>query len=707
MIHGAPGLGKSRLAREYAHRHAAAYPGGMFFVPFDQPPPTELAKLLRDARPLYPDDSIEDRCRRALRELGAAGRALVIYDAIADARTLHEWLPYDGLDWHLIATSTSASWARSWAVVELGPLPDRAARELAVAILGDGAAATRLVEPVVAKAAGVTIELCASAAAAHERLRRGGTVERISAELAAETASSFESAWALLSDDAHLVLQVASTFVTPRTPIALVASVLRHRQRSTAQIDAAIDSVRDRKLAGGDRSALEVHRLVARFVRDRSPLGEPARRSLFRGLLAAAGALSERPGDLDPREVVLAHSLALTDWASVIGDGHEAHVIGNALCRLGRFADALAWFERAVADNERGAGGRLDPEQIGASLHQLGYCYSHLGRFEDALPWFERAVASKQRGDARGRVNSASVGTSLHQIGHCHAQLGRFDAALPWFERAVAAAETGDGRGRVDSTILGTSLHRVGLHYRNLGRYAEALPWFERAVAAKQRGDKRGRVDPARLGASLLQVGQCHVQLGRWAEAMPWLERAVAATQRGDVHGRLDHEGLGDSMLWLGVCCWGIGKHAEALTWCESSVAAKQKGDKHGRVDHVSLGKSLGQVGACHVNLEQFADALPWLERAVAAKQQGNIHGRVDRASVGRSLCRVGDCLARMGRFADATAWYERAVAAAEQGDEHGRVDTSTLARSLQALARCCEKLGDLDAARIWFARAR
>ena len=42
VISGAPGLGKSRLAREYAHGHAAAYPGGMFFIPFDQPPPVEL-----------------------------------------------------------------------------------------------------------------------------------------------------------------------------------------------------------------------------------------------------------------------------------------------------------------------------------------------------------------------------------------------------------------------------------------------------------------------------------------------------------------------------------------------------------------------------------------------------------------------------------------------------------------------------------------
>jgi tetratricopeptide (TPR) repeat protein len=708
VLHGAPGLGKTRLAREYAYRHAAAYPGGMFFVPLDQPPPTELAKLLRDAgKPLYPDDSTEDRCRRALRELGTARRVLLIYDAVADERTLRDWLPYDGLDWHLIATSTSASWARSWGAVELGPLPDRAACQLAAAILGDDAAAARLVEPIVARAAGLTIELCASAAAVHERLRRGGTVDRISTELAGETASSFESAWALLSDDARRVLQLASAFDTRRVSARLVDPVLQCGGWSTTRIAAAIECVRDRKLAGGDRDTLEVHLLIARFVRARGPLDAPERRALFQGLLAAARALAERPADLDPREAVLAYPLAVTDWSAVIGGGHEAHIIGTALAKLGRFADALPWYERAVADKERAsADRRVDPDSVGASLHQLGYCHAHLGEFEHALPWFERAVASKQRGDGRGRVDSASLATSLYQVGHCHAQLGRFDQALPWFERAIAAAEASDERGRVDSMVLGISLHRIGMHHLNLGKPADALPWFERAVAAHQRGDRRGRVDPAQLGASLRHVGQCHAQLGRFADARAWLEGAVAAAQHADAQGRQDHESIGDSMLWLGVCCGALGKHGEALAWCERSVIAKQKGDKHGHVDHASLGKSLGQVGACHASLGQLAEALPWLERAAATKQHGNVHGRVDQASLGRSLYSVGDCLSRLGRLDAARPWFECAVAAAEQGDGHGRIDGRHLNRCLQALARCCEQLGQLDEACAWLDRA-
>jgi hypothetical protein len=190
VLHGAPGLGKSRLAREYAHQHAEAYPGGMFFIPFEQPPPVELAKLLHDTdRPAEPGEPVEDQCRRALRGLGSTGSTLLIYDAIADERTLRAWLPYDGLDWHLIATSTSASWARAWSRVAVPPLHADAERVLVVSILGDGAA-DRLARRIVAKAAGVTVELCASSAAAYERLCLGYSVEDVEATLATETTSA-------------------------------------------------------------------------------------------------------------------------------------------------------------------------------------------------------------------------------------------------------------------------------------------------------------------------------------------------------------------------------------------------------------------------------------------------------------------------------------------------------------------------------------
>ena len=71
----------------------------------------------------------------------------------------------------------------------------------------------------------------------------------------------------------------------------------------------------------------------------------------------------------------------------------------------------------------------------------MGDCYTSQGKFAEALPWFERAVAAKEKGDVHGRVDSESLEASLHQVGDCYTSQGRLAEAKPWFERAARVAE--------------------------------------------------------------------------------------------------------------------------------------------------------------------------------------------------------------------------------------------------------------------------
>lgn len=380
-------------------------------------------------------------------------------------------------------------------------------------------------------------------------------MERVSAEVAEETTSSFESAWTLLSPKAQLVLQVASTFVTTRVPVSLIAPPLQQCGWDAIAVEDAIDDARDRKLAGGDRENLDIHQLVARFVRGREPLGESVRRLLFQGMLDVAGAFSTHPADLDRRARMLAYSLEVEDWAAMVANGSEWHTIGLAITEVGQFAKALPWFMRAVVSKDNGnAHGRVDSESLGESLHEVGDCYASQGQFAEALAWFGRAVAAKENGDVHGRMDHASLGTSLHQVGYCYARQGQFAEALRWFERAIATKEKGDVHGHVDSESLGVSLHQVGDCYVRQGWFAEALRWFERAIAAKEKGDVHGRVDPESLGMSLHQVGDCHASQGQFAEALPWFERAAAAKGKGNVHGRVDPASPEASVVAVARC---------------------------------------------------------------------------------------------------------------------------------------------------------
>lgn len=282
VLHGMPGVGKTRLAKEYARANVNAYRGGMFLLSFEEPPPVELAKLLRAmGKPVYPDESTEDQCRRALHDLGSAGPTLLIYDSVADERTLCEWLPYDGLDWHLIVTSTFAHWAPSWSTIEVGVLREPAARALVSTILCNEVAAARLAAPIAAQAAGITVELCTVAAELQARLRRGTQVENLKDELTAPTIASFDAAWELLPHRAQIVLGVVSLLPGSHVPMPLLLSLLLRLGWSTTAANVAIDEVCARSLATADTTSIEVHQRIARFVRDRAPLIErEGRRSM-------------------------------------------------------------------------------------------------------------------------------------------------------------------------------------------------------------------------------------------------------------------------------------------------------------------------------------------------------------------------------------------------------------------------------------------
>ena len=82
------------------------------------------------------------------------------------------------------------------------------------------------------------------------------------------------------------------------------------------------------------------------------------------------------------------------------------------------------------------------------------YALIAIGEFNTAQPWFERAVAETEKGDTHGRIDHASLGMSVHQVGYCFSKVGKFEAAMPWFERAVAEAEKGDTHGHMITTVL-------------------------------------------------------------------------------------------------------------------------------------------------------------------------------------------------------------------------------------------------------------
>ena len=700
VLHGPPGVGKSELAREFARAAQRRYPGGSFQLRMGGGlAALDLARIGSNHLQLHfpPELPPEDQAERTLLALATAP-SLLIFDNVVDADEMRPWLPRAGMPCHVLVTSWNETLALDWAALPVPPLSHTAARQLVDEVAGDGVpAATR--GALLAHSDGLPVHLLPAARALAVGARRGRPGAPLT--LGSDAEASFRVPYDALDAGARLLLHAAA-FMNPQQ---IVADELRLAVAGTpagADFARHLDACQDFHLLEG-ADELRMHQLFAAFVLAQPRDGalqaavDGLRATQWQRCVALARAVAANPADDGQVYRLLAYRLAPADWlaAGLPAPGGEGAWLGQALVEIGRFDAARPWFERAVAEKERGdVHGRVDHESLGASLHQVGVCLSRVGEFAAARPWYARAVAEAERGDVHGRVDHASLGASLHQVGVCLSSVGEFADARPWFERAVAEKERGDVHGRVDHESLGTSLHQVGVCLSRVGEFADARPWYERAVAEAERGDVHGRVDHASLGTSLHQVGYCHSRVGDDAAARPWYARAVEEKAQGDVHGRVDHASLGASLHQLGGCLSSVGEFADARPWFERAVVEKERGDVHGRVNHESLGTSLHLMGYCLFCIGDHAAARPWFERAVAEAERGDVHGRVDHASLGASLHLVGYCLSSVGDHAAARPWFERTVTEMEQGDVFGRVNAENLAIARRSLADCIAAIG-------------
>lgn len=173
------------------------------------------------------------------------------------------------------------------------------------------------------------------------------------------------------------------------------------------------------------------------------------------------------------------------------GAGKALHQAGNALMKLGRYADAVTVYQKAARD--------LTYQKRGAVFANLGAALTVTGRSEEALEAYGNALADPEYGTPYKAL--------LGQAGALYA-LGRFEDAVEAFRHAAWS------EGNPDP---GKALNNLGLSFMSLGRPEDAVEAFKAALGIDGYASK---------GKASANLGLAYAAMGFFEDAVLEFESA-------------------------------------------------------------------------------------------------------------------------------------------------------------------------------------
>ena len=135
---------------------------------------------------------------------------------------------------------------------------------------------------------------------------------------------------------------------------------------------------------------------------------------------------------------------------------------------LGRYTDALAYYQRALAISEE-----LESKPSMSLDHgNLALCYLHLGQLDTALQHFDLALELARETGMRKEE-------ALWQRGKGNALIknGQYDPGLEYYRAALQTYEDIEARG-----LLLDTLHDMGRLYLTLGDPVSSEQYFKRGI---------------------------------------------------------------------------------------------------------------------------------------------------------------------------------------------------------------------------------
>jgi CHAT domain-containing protein/Tfp pilus assembly protein PilF len=348
----------------------------------------------------------------------------------------------------------------------------------------------------------------------------------------------------------------------------------------------------------------------------------------------------------------------------------------NTLWDAGRYADAIARGEQALALREAVLGG-THPD-VAECLDLLGLHHLRQGNPVRAEPLLLRALAIREA--ALGQ-NHPEVARTLNTLGNLYAGQALYSRAEPLHARALAIRQAALGQNH---PLVAESLSHLANLFRQRASIAQAESLFLRALAIREAALGQNHPEVAR---TLHDLAGIYADQGLSARAEPLFLRALAIGEMAlgknhpDIAGLLWH--LSDFYRAQGLSARAEPLAARAVAILEAAL------DQH----PPNIEGLLFQLASFYMRLGLFARAEPLYERALTGQE----------AALGKSHPLVADTLFRFavtcalqGLYGRAEPLFLRALAIRE----------ATLDKSHPLVADPVVRLGNLYLAQGLYARA-
>ena len=674
-LSGLGGVGKSQAAIEYATRHRAEYPAGVFWVNAETAAGltggfAEIAAALR--LPSAESNSHELTVRAVLAWLDAEPGWLLILDNVDDRRGVQPFVP-ESLAGDVLITSRDTVFPELGIprALEVGDLDAaeaiafllrRAGREGAVgderAAAGEIAAEVGNLPLALEQAAAYVAETDASLTAylAALRKRRVSLLEKAGALLSHETVAA---TWVANFDAVEKaspvsaeISRIASLVAPDAIPFELFLQGAPEFGEAVAEafadpddlaIAEALRPLARYSLIRSDATSrtFGVHRLVQEIVRE--SIGEAQRAILIeRATRAFDRCFPTGTFETWPQcERLVGHVAAISKWIEALGTYSDAagNVLNRAaayLAERARYEEARALAEMALALAERNLGAH-DP-QVARVLNRLAVIAWMRGEYAQAQSLDERALEIRER--ALG-PDHPDVATNLNTLAIVHAQLGRFAEALPLFERSLPIRERAYGP---DHPLVAHTLSNLANVQDELGRIDEALRLHQKALDIRER--RLGPHHPD-VGGGLNNIAGILRRQGRFEEARAAHQRALAIVEAA-LGPR--HPDVGYSLNGLGNVTFEGGDLDGAEQLFRRALELRER---ISGADHPSLVESLLGLANIAARRGRYDEADCLFERAIAIQQRA--FGE-DHVYVGRTKAELAKLREERNRAPEAPA---------------------------------------------------